>query len=52
MKRFMIQQFYVGTFTGWGDYHLMPAGTTREAAEIERERLANIFPGHTFRLRP
>lgn len=52
MKRFMIQQQWCKAITGWGDYHLMPAGTTREAAEAEMQRLANIFPGHTFRLRP
>lgn len=52
MKQFVIQQCHRWTFTGWAPYHTMPAGTTREAAEIERERLANIFPGHTFRVAP
>lgn len=52
MKQFVIQQVYNGTFTDWANYHLMPAGTTREAAEAEMQRLINIFPGHFFRIRP
>ena len=51
MKQFMIQQ-QCKAITGWANYRLMPAGTTREAAEAEMQRLISIFPGHFFRLRP
>lgn len=52
MKKFVIQQCYAGAFTGWGHYHTMRFGATREQADAEVLRLGAIFPGHVFRVMP